>query len=117
MARTVRMTLAEAMAATPVRRPRPSLLQPTQADIRRHMIEDGEDPDAPLPAMRRVVPAADVRKHLGMSQPRFAAFIGVPVGTLRNWEQGRVMPDPAARALLTILDREPTAALRALQAP
>ncbi len=49
-----------------------------------------------------------------MTQVAFAEAIGVPVATLRNWEQGRVAPDPAARALLRILDREPEAALRAL---
>jgi putative transcriptional regulator len=38
----------------------------------------------------------------------------IPLATLRNWEQARVEPDPAARALLRILDREPQAALRAL---
>ncbi len=49
-----------------------------------------------------------------MTQMAFVEAIGVPVATLRNWEQGRVAPDPAARALLRILDREPEVALRAL---
>ncbi len=40
--------------------------------------------------------------------------LGVPVATLRNWEQGRTQPDPAAVALLRIVEREPEAAFRAL---
>jgi putative transcriptional regulator len=49
-----------------------------------------------------------------MTQEQFARTLCIPLATLRNWEQARVEPDPAARALLRILDREPEAALRAL---
>ncbi len=89
----------------------------TEEDIRQQMIEDGEDPDTePDPAkVRLVVPAAKVRDKLGLSQHEFADLIKVPIGTVRNWEQGRVMPDPAARSLLVLLWREPEAALRALR--
>lgn len=41
-----------------------------------------------------------IRSQSGMSQTEFAAALTIPVATLRNWEQGRVPPDPAARALL-----------------
>ncbi|MGP0058173.1 MAG: helix-turn-helix domain-containing protein [Beijerinckiaceae bacterium] len=51
-----------------------------------------------------------------MSQTDFAAALHIPIGTIRNWEQGRVRPDPAAQALLTILYRQPRAALKALNA-
>jgi putative transcriptional regulator len=44
----------------------------------------------------------------------FAALLGIPVATLRNWEQDRVVMDPAARSLLKVIDREPEAVLRAL---
>ena len=47
--------------------------------------------------------AADVpaiRKELGLSQPEFAGFMGVSLGTLRNWEQGRRQPEGPAIALL-----------------
>ncbi|WP_216076086.1 helix-turn-helix domain-containing protein, partial [Acinetobacter baumannii] len=64
------------------------------------MIEDGEDPDTPLGEFVEEVPPAEVRKRLGMTQGAFAAMLGIPVGTLRNWEQGRVGMDPAARALM-----------------
>ena len=87
----------------------------TEADIRRHMIEDGEDPDAALPRKPRVLvmPAA-VRARLGMSQSEFAAAIGVPVATLRNWEQGRRQQDPAVQALMRLIWANPRAAMRSL---
>ena len=86
----------------------------TEEDIRRHMIEDGEDPDAPLPPFQPPPNAKAIRGKLGMSQVAFAALLGIPVATLRNWEQDRVVMDPAARSLLKVLDREPEAVLRAL---
>jgi len=41
-------------------------------------------------------------------------MFGLPLGTLRDWEQGRKQPDAPARALLRIIEREPEAARRAL---
>ena len=88
----------------------------TDDDIRRQAIEDGEDPDASLGELELVVPVHVVRRKLGMSQAEFAKAFHIPVGTIRNWEQNRVKPDPAARALLTILYRQPEAALKAFRA-
>ena len=85
----------------------------TEADIRQHMREEGYDPDEAIRDEDIISPAA-IRKRLGMSQRRFAEAIHVPVATLQNWEQGRTPMDPSARALMTILAREPKAALRAL---
>jgi len=92
-----------------------SLAATTEEDIRRHAIEDGEDPDAPLARFALAIPVQAVRGKLGMSQAAFADLLRIPIGTIRNWEQNRVQPDPAARALLTILYRQPKAALKALQ--
>jgi putative transcriptional regulator len=88
----------------------------TDVDIRRHAAEDGENPDAPLAQFHLVIPVHAVRQKLGLTQEAFAELLQIPVGTIRNWEQNRVQPDPAARALLTILYREPKAALKALRA-
>lgn len=55
-----------------------------------------------------------IRKKTGLSQPKFAALFHIPVGTLRNWEQGRRHPEGPAIALLHIIDKEPETALRAL---
>jgi len=118
-----RMTLNEVMARAAKRTPeeeaefRRRMDATTEEDIRRHMIEDGEDPDAETPQFERVVLPQDVRKKLGMTQTRFAELLGVPVGTLRNWEQNRFVLEPAARTLLKLIDREPEAALRALRGP
>jgi putative transcriptional regulator len=54
--------------------------------------------------------------RLGMTQHEFAKALRIPLSTLRNWEQGRVLPDPAARSLLTIVANNPKAAFKALAA-
>jgi putative transcriptional regulator len=43
-----------------------------------------------------------IRKHAEATQVEFAKMIGVSVGTLRNWEQGRRTPDGPALALLKV---------------
>ncbi len=58
--------------------------------------------------------AKSVRAKVGLSQNEFAQLIGVKVATLRNWEQHRRQPTGPAAALLTIVEKEPEAALRAL---
>jgi len=88
----------------------------TDDDIRRQMIEDGEDPDAASQFAPSVL-AQDVRRKLGLTQLAFATLLGIPVATLRNWEQNRFTMDPAAQTLLKLIDREPEAALRALSGP
>jgi putative transcriptional regulator len=50
---------------------------------------------------------AAIRQKTGLSQAAFARRIGVPVATLRNWEQGRRPPQGPARVLLALLDRNP----------
>lgn len=55
-----------------------------------------------------------VREKTGLSQTEFALLIGVKVKTLQNWEQHRRRPTGAAAALLTIFDRAPEVAVKAL---
>ena len=88
----------------------------TEDDIHRHMIADGQDPTGELEGFVRVIPPLLLRKRFGMTQAEFARALRIPVATLRNWEQGRVLPDPAARSLLTIVARNPKAAFKALAA-
>src|SRR5882672_3900741 len=80
------------------------------------------DPDArPLTEedfrrMKRTPRAKIIRRALGLSQEDFAARYHIPVGTLRDWEQGRAEPDQAARAYLTVIARDPEAVRKALLA-
>ena len=57
-----------------------------------------------------------IRESLGKSQTEFAMMIGVSVATLRNWEQGRRVPDGPAQALLRVAARNPEAVADALSA-
>lgn len=52
-----------------------------------------------------------IRKSFDLSQNRFAKLLGISVGTLRNWEQGRRKPDGPARVLLRIAAKHPEAVL------
>jgi putative transcriptional regulator len=50
-----------------------------------------------------------IRKKTGLSQSRFASLLGVSVRTLQDWEQGRRAPSGAARTLLLIAHKNPSA--------
>lgn len=52
-----------------------------------------------------------LREQFGLSQDKFAHLVGISVGTLRNWEQGRRKPEGPARVLLRIASRHPEALL------
>ena len=56
-----------------------------------------------------------IRAQLGRSQAEFALMIGVSVGTLRNWEQGRRRPEGPARAQLKVASVNPSAVEKALE--
>ncbi len=55
-----------------------------------------------------------LRKRLRLSRKRFAERFGLDARAVQEWEQGRRVPDRAARVLLTVIDREPEAVVRAL---
>ena len=59
--------------------------------------------------MPRAADVPAIRKELGLSQPEFAGFMGVSLGTLRNWEQARREPHGPARALLLVASKQPAA--------
>ncbi len=58
--------------------------------------------------------ARNVRSRTGLTQAAFAARIGVPVETVRNWEQGKRSPRGPARALLKVIEEAPDAAFAVL---
>lgn len=55
------------------------------------------------------------RATLGMTQAEFSEVLGVPLPTLRHWEQGNRLPSGAAMALIRVIVREPRAVKRALR--
>jgi putative transcriptional regulator len=80
------------------------------------------DPDAKpftaaqLARMKPTPRAKLIRRALGLTQEEFASRFHIPLGTLRDWEQGATKPDQAARAYLTVIARDPEAASKALEA-
>jgi putative transcriptional regulator len=88
-------------------------------DEQRHAAALG-DPDAqPLTPddFKRTKPTPLVkviRRALDLSQAEFAERFRIPLGTLRDWEQGRKDPDAAARAYLVVIGRNSAAVREAL---
>ena len=73
--------------------------------------------DRNFAANMRILEAAyarNVRARTGLTQAAFAARIGVPVETVRNWEQGKRSPRGPACALLKLIEQAPEAAFAAL---
>lgn len=58
----------------------------------------------------------EIRQRLKLTQEEFSRRYGFPLGTLRDWEQGKGRPDTSARAYLLVISREPQAVERALKA-
>jgi putative transcriptional regulator len=65
-------------------------------------------------AAPRVPQVSVIRRALKLSQEDFAGIFHIPLGTLRDWEQGRKEPDAAARAYLRVIAREPETVRKAL---
>ncbi len=72
--------------------------------------------DADFARMRRVPRVRTLRRVLGLTQEEFAARYHIPVGTLRDWEQGRCEPDQPARAYLHVIAHDPEGVRRSLEA-
>ncbi|MEA2940683.1 MAG: putative transcriptional regulator [Bradyrhizobium sp.] len=92
-----------------------------KADGRIVELRDGREfPLAPaLPAVAAAdaatAPTArDLRRRARLTQTEFAARLGVPVETIRNWEQGKRLPRGPSRALLTIIAHAPETVFAAL---
>jgi putative transcriptional regulator len=79
------------------------------------------DPDAqPLTPedfkrMKRTPRAKIIRRALGLTQEEFSTRFQIPLGTLRDWEQGAAEPDQAARAYLKVIAVDPEAVHKALE--
>jgi len=65
--------------------------------------------------LQRVPQVRVMRRALGLTQEEFAAHFHIPLGTLRDWEQGKSEPDTCARAYLKVIARNPKAVTDALE--
>jgi len=63
--------------------------------------------DADLKRMKRTPRTKMIRRALELTQEEFAARYRIPLGTLRDWEQGRAEPDQPTQAYLTLIARDP----------
>ena len=102
--------------------------RPFPARPMRPMTEDevavaaAADPDArpmtpeQLRTVQRVPRTKTLRRALGLTQEEFAARYHIPIGTLRDWEQGRSEPDQPARAYLSVIAGDPEGVSRTLAA-
>ncbi len=63
------------------------------------------------PAAERILA---LRKRMKLSRRKFADRFGLDTRAVQEWEQGRRVPDRAARVLLTVIERDPEAVARAL---
>ena len=70
--------------------------------------------EADFARLRRVPRVRTLRRALALTQEEFAARYHIPLGTLRDWEQGRSEPDQPAKAYLTVIARDPQGVERAL---
>ena len=107
----IRQSLDEIRAS---KRGRPPLQQATDEAIANAI---GADPDTGAEiTLDQIIAPKNLRRRLNMTQKQFAEAVGIPVATLRNWEQGRNSIDPAGKSLLILLARDPEAALATLAA-
>lgn len=74
---------------------------------------ENEMSEAMLNRMQQPPLAKRARTISGLSQNEFARVYGIPVGTIRDWEQGRAVPDAAALAYLTAIANDAKAVARA----
>ncbi len=72
-------------------------------------------PAAQLARARRVLTVRALRTKLKLTQREFSARFHLPLGTVRDWEQGTHRPDKAAQVLLTVIAKNPDAVARALE--
>lgn len=103
--------------------------RPFPLEPMRHMTEEEihaaalSDPDArpmteaELRNAKRVKRVKTMRRALQLTQEEFAARYHIPLGTLRDWEQGRSEPDQTAKAYLKVIAANPEAIYQALQLP
>jgi len=98
----------------------PAIPPRAEAEIEAAAASDSDNPPLTPERRRRLqqVPRVKtLRRALALTQEEFAVRYRIPLGTLRDWEQGRTEPDQPARAYLTVIARDPEGVRRALESP
>lgn len=107
------------MSRKPVSRKAQNELRPmTQSAIERAALADPDArplSSAELKRMKRTPQAKIIRRALGLTQEEFAIRYHIPLGTLRDWEQGRATPDQPTQAYLLVIARSPQRVQRVLE--
>lgn len=89
----------------------------TESEIEAAAVEDLDNPpltDEELKKFRRVPDLKEILQKLHMTQEQFATKFHVPLGTLRDWEQGAKYPDTATRSYLRVIEKVPHIVMQAL---
>jgi putative transcriptional regulator len=95
----------------------PPIAPMTPPEIETAAAADHENPpltDARAGQLRPVPRVKTLRRALALTQEEFAERYHIPLGTLRDWEQGRSEPDQPAKAYLSVIARDPEGVERAL---
>ena len=80
-----------------------------EADLENPLLTDAE-----LKQFRPVPNPKEIRKRLNMTQQQFSQQFELPLGTLRDWEQGTREPDSAAKSYLRVIAKNPQEVIKAL---
>jgi putative transcriptional regulator len=107
------------MSRKPISRKTHKELRPmTRCAIERAALADPEAQPlsgAEVKRMKRTPQAKIIRRALGLTQQEFSKRFRIPLGTLRDWEQGRATPDQPTQAYLTVIARSPQGVQRVLE--
>lgn len=90
----------------------------SEAEVTAAALTDDDNPpltNSEVARLRPVPNPKEIRKQLRMTQAQFARRFQLPLGTLRDWEQGVREPDSAAKSYLRVIARNPQAVLDALE--
>ncbi len=97
----------------------PHLDAMTDEEAEANALSDPDNPPMTEEQMRsaaRMPRVKVIRRALGLTQEEFSARYRIPLGTLRDWEQGRSEPDQPARAYLKVIAVDPEGTAKALVA-
>jgi putative transcriptional regulator len=90
----------------------------TEEELEANALADPDNPplsEEALARFRSVPNPKEIRRRLHMTQAQFALRFQLPLGTLRDWEQGVRQPDSAAKSYLRVIAKNPEAVLKALE--